>query len=242
VKARAIEFDTRQDTIKLTDKELNKVKDGMKKMKETMDWLPKEELDAAMKKVEDFEAEWKSLKEEQEKKPGYEEPLFTKTGVDKMMSKAFADVKKLSKMKKPKERKKPKEPKAKKDKKGAKKGEAPSARTPKELGELIEKTQNEVDKIKNEKMEAVATEDYEKADKLKESEEKLLAELGALKKEMEVAVAKMGKDAASDAKKEGGEEKKSEEKTEEKKEEAKEGSEEKKEEETKSEEPEKKEL
>ena len=66
-------------------------------------------------KVDDFETEWKSMKEEQEKKPGYEEPVFTKTSIEKASSKAFADIKKLSKMKKPKERKEktPREPKPK---------------------------------------------------------------------------------------------------------------------------------
>jgi len=54
IKEKAFEFDIRSDTVKVTEKELKKIQDGIQKMKETMDWLPKEEFDAAVKKVEDF--------------------------------------------------------------------------------------------------------------------------------------------------------------------------------------------
>merc|ERR1711933_658512 len=110
VKAKAIEFEMRADTVKDVDREISKANDLVKKIKDEMTWVPKEDLEKAEKKLTEFTESWTTKKTEQEAKEGWEEPVFTKEQINEEMIKAVQDIFKLSRMKKPKERK-PKAPK-----------------------------------------------------------------------------------------------------------------------------------
>lgn len=164
IKEAAIEYDARADFVVAMDKELAKTDELVKKVKNDMPWLKAEDVEKAVKKVEDFSADWQAKKEDQAKLKGYETPVFTKKGVEDLADEAFAAVRKLSKTKKPKERKTKTRGKN-QDKKGSKK-----ARASKEVAADLEKLMKELDEIRAKKTEAVEKEDYDAAENLKKDE------------------------------------------------------------------------
>merc|ERR1712113_368863 len=78
IKARAVEYDSRADFIIAMDKDLVKMAELRKKVETEMSWLKKEEVDKAIKKLEEFTADWEAKKEKQANTPGHKEPVFTK--------------------------------------------------------------------------------------------------------------------------------------------------------------------
>ncbi|CAD7970511.1 unnamed protein product [Amoebophrya sp. A120] len=212
IKARAIEFDSRADFIVLMDKEVGKIEDLKTKVK-GMPWLKAEEVDKALKKVEDFAADWDKKKAEQAAKPGHEEPVFTKAQIEGYFDRSTVDLKKLSKVKKPKERKT-------KTRGAGKKAAKEDPRTEEQLQEELKKVEKELEDIKAKKMEAVTKEDYDEADKLKQEEKTKNAAVESLNAAMEALKAKTAdkekkKDSGSSSKEAG--EKKTETSSEEKK-------------------------
>lgn len=105
IKQRAIEADSRADFIILMDKEVRKIEELKTKVKDNMPWLKAEEVEKALKKTDDFLADWEKKKEEQKEKPGHEEPVFTKSQIEGYAERSFSELRRLSKVKKPKERK-----------------------------------------------------------------------------------------------------------------------------------------
>jgi len=222
IKKRAIEYDLRSEFVKQMDKELTKVAELRQKVEKEMDWLKKEEVEKAVKKVDEFIEDWNAKKEKQENTPGHEEPVFTKGQMEGYAERSFADLKKLSKVKKPKERKK-------KEKKDNKKKDT---RTLEQLEEVFAKNEKSLEDLRVEKAEAVTNEEFDKADDLKIKEQKLVEQQDAIKET--IALRKSEAEKKEEAKEKKDEDKKEGESKEgEKKEESKAG--EKKDEEKKEE-------
>merc|ERR1712039_631506 len=113
---------------------------------------------------DEFVKDWEAKKEKQATTPGHEEPVFTKAQIEGYADRSFAELRRLSKVKKPKERKK----KEKKDKKK-------DTRTLEQLEKALVDNEKNLEDLRTQKSEAVAAEDFDKADKLKGKEKKLVA-------------------------------------------------------------------
>jgi len=155
--------------------------EDMKKTKElietNMTWVNASKVEAAAKKMVDFEEWWTKKHESQASLPLHEAPAYTAKEVHEKIAKVQKDWDKLKKTKKPKE----KAPKAdKKAKANATETSEKSKPTEELLPADIEATEKEIADIRTKKVAAVEKEDFDTAHKLKGREQALVQHLERL--------------------------------------------------------------
>lgn len=110
---RATELNARPNLIENVEKTIPKIEKMKTHIETKMDWVPKEKVEEATKKLEDFKAWWEKKSASQEKLADHDVPAYTKNQVEKKMKNVAKAFDKLGKIKKPKP-KKEKKPKKKK--------------------------------------------------------------------------------------------------------------------------------
>merc|ERR1719343_1083748 len=139
--------------------------EDMKKAKElietNMTWVNASKVEAAAKKLGDFEEWWAKKQESQAQLPLHEAPAFTAKEVNEKIAKVQKDFDKLKKTKKPKE-KAPKDDKKKAKGNGTDTAEKSKA-TEEPLPADIEATEKELADLREKKPAAVEKEDFDTA-------------------------------------------------------------------------------
>jgi len=114
------------------------LKSSLEDLKVTKTWIPEEDIDAIVTKIEDWEGWLKSRNKEQKKRDLQLEPLFLIEDLEKRVQEFGEEVRKISKRQEPqRQEKKEKKKKTKKKKEEEKStGEEGSADADKEKSEL----------------------------------------------------------------------------------------------------------
>jgi len=176
---RALELESREDVadnVKEVVAKMNKFHDDLKKNKT---WVNETKLEAAVKKLTDFEEWWTKKQDSQKDLPLHEAPAYTKAEVTERIGKLQKDWDKSMKA----ATKKPKE-----DKKTAKGANATDASSSSAKADAKEEAlpsdakavEEELKSVREKKAQAVEDEDFDKANELKQRETTLKAHLATL--------------------------------------------------------------
>jgi len=178
---RALELESRSDVEDNVKDVLDKIKKAQEDLVKNKTWVNETKLEAAVKKVTDFEEWWTKKRDSQKDLPLHEAPAYTKAEVTEKVDKLRKDWDKSIKAatKKPKEDKK-------KDKKNATNatsgGTKEEATKEEALPTDAAAVEAELKAVQEKKAAAVEAEDFDEANSLKQRETKLKAHLATLEK------------------------------------------------------------
>merc|ERR1719326_2709780 len=172
---RALELESRSDVEDNVKDVLDKIKKAQEDLVKNKTWVNETKLEAAVKKVTDFEEWWTKKRDSQKDLPLHEAPAYTKAEVTEKVDKLRKDWDKSIKAatKKPKEDKK----NATNATSGGTKEEATKEEA---LPTDAKAVEAELKAVREKKAAAVENEDFDTAHSLKQRESKLKAHLATL--------------------------------------------------------------
>jgi len=173
---RALELESRSGLKESVADAVEDMRKAAAHIEKNMTWVNASKVEAASKKLADFEEWWGKKSSSQEQLPLHEAPAFTVREVNDKLAKVQKEWDKLKKTKKPKD----KAPKAEKNATNASKGKGKAAKQEK-LPETLEETEKELSDLREKKAAAVEAEDYDKAHSMKQREQALAKHVEKLK-------------------------------------------------------------
>jgi len=175
IEERALELEARSELPETVKEILDDIQLAKAFIKKNMTWLNESKIEKTQEKLSEFTDWWAQRQEKQKSLPLSEAPAYTKADVVERIGKVQKEWEKLKKLKKPKEQKEVK----KKD------GKEKDAKKP-DLPDTVEATEKALADARKAKQDAVANEDYDKAQALKKDEDALQKHLAQLKEKNEL--------------------------------------------------------